>query len=109
MVKTFSYKVEDIIFFKWIGDSLSILTNWNWVTHISVGKLTIVGSNNGLLLVQHQVIIWASAEILLIGPLGTNFNQNTKLFIQENASESIVCEMVAILSKGRWVNYNHLI
>ena len=29
-----------------------------------------------------------------------NFNQNTKLFIDENASENIVCEMAAILSRG---------
>ena len=28
-----------------------------------------------------------------------NFNQNTKLFIHENASEKIVCEMAAILSR----------
>ena len=28
-----------------------------------------------------------------------NFNQNTKLFIHENASENIVCEMGAILSR----------
>ena len=33
-----------------------------------------------------------------------NFNQNTKLFIEENASHNIVCEMATILSKGRWVN-----
>ena len=33
-----------------------------------------------------------------------NVNQNTKLFIHENASENIVCEMAAFLSKGRWVN-----
>ena len=33
-----------------------------------------------------------------------NFNQNTKLFIHENASENIACEMAAILSRGRWVN-----
>ena len=33
-----------------------------------------------------------------------NFNQNTKFFIHENAFENIVCEMVAILSRGRWVN-----
>ena len=32
-----------------------------------------------------------------------NFNRNTKPFIQENASEIIVCEMAAILSRGRWV------
>ena len=33
-----------------------------------------------------------------------NFNQNTKFFIHENAFENIVCEMVSILSRGRWVN-----
>ena len=32
-----------------------------------------------------------------------NFNQNTKLFIHENTSENIVCEMAAILSSGGWV------
>ena len=32
-----------------------------------------------------------------------NFYQSTKLFIHENGSENIVCEMVAILSRGRWV------
>ena len=33
-----------------------------------------------------------------------NFNKNTKLVIHENASESVICEMAAILSRGRWVN-----
>ena len=28
------------------------------------------------------------------------FNQNTNLFIHENASENIACEMAAILSRG---------
>ena len=32
------------------------------------------------------------------------FTQNTKLFIHEYAFENIVCEMAAILSRGRWVN-----
>ena len=32
-----------------------------------------------------------------------NFNQYTKLFIHNNAPENILCEMVAILSKGRWL------
>ena len=31
-------------------------------------------------------------------------NQNTKISINENASENIVCEMAAILCRGRWVN-----
>ena len=35
-----------------------------------------------------------------------NTNQNTKLFIHENTSEIIVCEMVAILSRGdEWNMY----
>ena len=33
------------------------------------------------------------------------FNQNTKLFILKNASDNIACEKAAILSKGRWVNW----
>ena len=32
-----------------------------------------------------------------------NFNQNTKLFIHENASEGIVCKMASILSRRIWV------
>ena len=35
-----------------------------------------------------------------------NVNQNTKLIIHENAFENIVCEMTAILSRGRWVNWS---
>ena len=31
-------------------------------------------------------------------------NQNTNRFIHENASENIVCEMAAILFRGKWVN-----
>ena len=31
------------------------------------------------------------------------FNQNTKIFIDENASENITWEMAAILFRGRWV------
>ena len=33
-----------------------------------------------------------------------NFSQNIILFIHKNASETNVCEMAAILSRGRWVN-----
>ena len=29
-----------------------------------------------------------------------HFNKNTQLFIQENSSENIVCQMAAILSGG---------
>ena len=32
--------------------------------------------------------------------------ENAKLFIHENAFESVACEMAAILSRGRWVKLN---
>ena len=45
------------------------------MTHICVSKLTIIGSDNGLLPGRRQAIIWTNAGILLIGPLGTNFSE----------------------------------
>ena len=51
------------------------LTHWGRVTHICVGKLTIINSDNGLSPQRRQAIIWTNAGILLIGPLGTNFNE----------------------------------
>ena len=41
---------------------------------ICVSKLTIIGSDNGLSPGRRQAIIWTNAGILLIRPLGTNFN-----------------------------------
>ena len=50
------------------------LTHWDRVTHICVGKLTIIGSDNGLSPGRRQAIIRTNAGILLIRPLGTNFS-----------------------------------
>ena len=50
------------------------LTHWGRVTHICVGKLTIIGSDNGLSPGRRQAIIWTNAGILLIRTLGTNFS-----------------------------------
>ena len=55
--------------------SLCLLSHWGRVTHICVSKLTIIGSDNGLSPGRRQAIIWTNAEILLIGPLGINFNE----------------------------------
>ena len=52
---------------------LAWLTHWGRVTHICVGKLSIIGSDNGLSPDRCQAIIWTNAGILLIGTLGTNF------------------------------------
>ena len=46
---------------------------------------------------------WFIVNWTLRNELRWNFNQNIIFFIHKNASESIVCEMVAILSRGRWV------
>ena len=52
-----------------------VLTHWGQMTHMCVGKLTNIGSDNGLSPGQRQAIIWTNAGILLIGPLGTNFSE----------------------------------
>ena len=76
------------------------------MTHICVGNLTIIGSDNGLSPGRRKAIILINDGILLIGPLGTNFSElliEIQPFIQEKAFESVVCEMVAILSLPQWV------
>ena len=45
------------------------------MTHICVGKLNIIGSDNGLSPGRRQAIIWTNAGILLIWPFGTNFSE----------------------------------
>ena len=52
------------------------LTHWGWVTHICVSKVTTIGSDNGLSPGWRQAIIRTNAEILLNGPVGTNFSEN---------------------------------
>ena len=51
------------------------LTHWGRATHICVGKLTIIGSDNGLSPGRRQAIIWTNASILLIGPIETDFSE----------------------------------
>ena len=50
-------------------------THWGRATHICVGKLTTIGSDNGLSPGRRQAIIWTIAGILLLGPLGTYFSE----------------------------------
>ena len=73
--------------------------------HIWVGNLTMIGSDNGLSPSWRQAIYWTNAGILLIGRLGTKFSEILIqllafiFVIQENAFESVDCEMAAILSR----------
>ena len=52
------------------------LSHWGLVTHICVGNLPIIASDNhGLSQGWGQTIIWTNAGMLLIGPLGTIFSE----------------------------------
>ena len=77
------------------------------MTHICISKLTIIGSDNGLLPGRHQAIILINAGRLLTGPLRAklqwNLNQNSHFFIQENPIENVVWKMAAILSQPQCV------
>ena len=75
------------------------------MTHIYVSssKLTIIGSDNGLLPGRRQAIIWTSGGILLIRPIQTNFNEilikiDTFSFLK-NPFENVVWKMGSILSR----------
>ena len=83
-VKYISYQVY-ISISQWKKDVTTLLMHWSYaflasthwgrVTQICVGKLTIIGADNGLSPGRRQVIIWTNAGVLLIGPLGTNFSE----------------------------------
>ena len=60
----------------YVSKRSAVLTHWSRETHICVGNLTIIGSDNGLSPGRRQAIIWTNAGILLIGPLGTNLSEN---------------------------------
>ena len=64
--------IKDVIPTKEI---IAVLTHWGRGTHICVGNLAIIGSENGLSPSRRQAIIWTNAGILLIGPLETNFSE----------------------------------
>ena len=73
------------------------LTHWGRVTHICVGKLTIIGSDKSLSPDRRQAIIWTNAGILLIGPLGTNVSE-TLIKIHTFSFQKMHLKM----SSGKW-------
>ena len=82
---------------KEIKSMVDWLTHWGRVTHICVGKLTIISSYNGLSPGRRQAIIWTSAGIVLIGPLGTNFSE---ILIEINTFS--LKKMHLKMSSGKW-------
>ena len=89
------------------------LTHWGRVTHICISKLNTIASDNGLSPDRRQAIIWINAEILLIGPSGTNFSEISieilTFSFKKIAFEKVVCKTVSILSRPQWVNIWHIL
>ena len=75
----------------------SKLTHWGRVTHICVGFLTNIGSDNGLSPVRRQAIIWTNAGLSSIAPLGTNFR---KIFAE--IITFLFKEMYLKVSSAKW-------
>ena len=74
-----------------------LLTHWGRVMHICVGKLTIIGSDNGLSHRRRHAIIWTIAGILLIRPLG---KQISEILIEIYAFS--FKKMHLKMSSGKW-------
>ena len=53
---------------------------------------------------HHLNQCWVIVNWALRNKLQWHFNQNTNLFIYENASENIICQTASILPMGRWVS-----
>ena len=86
-----------------------LLTHWGRVTHICVGKLTSIGSDNGLSsgrpAPSHYLNqCWNIVNLNLRNKLQWNPRRNSFIFILENAFENVVCEMASIWSRPQWVN-----
>ena len=69
----FDFKIQ--FSFRFLTFMLLPLTHWGRVTHICVGHLTTIGSDNDLSPGRRQAITWTNVGKLLIWPLGTNFRE----------------------------------
>ena len=95
----------------------NLLTHWGRVTHICVGSITIIGSDNGLSPGRRQAIICPNAGISLIGPIRTMFRE---IFIEIHTFSFKKCIWKCRLENGghsvpslmcfnhRWVSANSL-
>ena len=79
-------------------------TNWGQAMHICVGKLDIIGSDNGLVPWHYLNQCWNIVNWTLANKLQWNFNWNPNIFIQENALVYVVDEMTSILLRPQCAN-----
>ena len=90
---------------------ISVLTHWGQVTHICISKLhhhwlkqwLVTWSAPSHYLNQ----CWNIFNWTLRNKFRWNLNQNSYIFIQENAFENVVWEMAAIFSQPQYVNKCH--
>ena len=111
------FSLHKVVAMQFLVEHYCILTqlplkfvHWGRVVHICVNKLTIIGSDDVLSPGRRQDIIWTSASILIIGPLGTNFN---KILIEIYAFlfkkiylKNAVRKMSAILSLPQCIDFH---
>ena len=83
--------------YRHILDLCATLTHSGRVTHICIGKLTIIGSDNGLSPGRRQAIIWTNVGLLSIGPLRIYFSENL-IKIQQFSLEKMHVKM----SSAKW-------
>ena len=99
---------------KWPFRGLGILdwqlliwsTHWGRVTHTCVGK----DSDNGLAPSRRQSIVCTYDGILLIGPLGTNFNEivsEIQIFLLKKIRLKLSSAKCCLSSVGLRVNKRH--
>ena len=93
--------VKSCLPWKWVfrrrhlGRRVTAVTCLRWPT---VSKLRCIGSDNGLSPGRRWAIIWPSAEILLIGPLGINYSE---ISIASNTFSSHL-KMHLKMSSAKW-------
>ena len=58
-----------------VNAQITNFTHWGWVTHICVGNLNTISSDNDLSPGRRQAIIWTNAGILFTGPLIISFRK----------------------------------
>ena len=91
---------------------VDLLIHWGRVSYICVSKPTIICSDNGMSHGRRQAIYlnqrWNIVNWTLKNKLQWNLNRNSNIFIQENACESVVRKMPAILYRPQCVNINSI-
>ena len=95
--QSYEYPSMSDVILKDTGKIICCSTHWGRMMHICNSKQTIIGSDNGLSPGWRQAIIWTSAEVLLIGPLETNFSE-ILTGIQQFSYKRLHLKM----SSGKW-------